>query len=60
MENQEIFNRSMGFNFTPTLYKEVANLIGLKNQDNTFLFDGINTGSLVSVDLSIDDIVKAM
>lgn len=50
----------MGFDFTPTLYANIADLIGLSSQDNKFLFDGIATGSLVSVDLSIDDIVKLM
>lgn len=50
----------MGFEFTPTLYKEVANLILLQNQDNKALFDQVNTGSLVSVDLSVDDIVTFM
>lgn len=50
----------MGFEFTPTLYSEIAKLILLKSQDNKFLFDQINTGSLVSVDLSVDDIVTFM
>ncbi|MBX9809638.1 hypothetical protein K2X92_04600 [Candidatus Gracilibacteria bacterium] len=59
-ENQEIFDRTIGFEFTPTLYKEVANLILLQNQNNQVLFDQINTGSLVSVDLSVDDIVTFM
>jgi hypothetical protein len=45
---------------TPTLYSTVADLIGLQSQDNQFLFAGISTGSLLSVDLSIDDIVSLM
>jgi hypothetical protein len=57
-ENQAIFNQSMGFDFTPTLYSNIADLIGLASQDNQVLFAGIATGSLVSADLSIDDIVK--
>lgn len=59
-ENQAIFNQSMGFDFTPTLYSNIADLIGLASQDNQALFAGIATGSLISVDLSIDDIVKLM
>jgi len=50
----------MGFAFTPTLYSEVANIIQLQSQDNAFLFSGINTGSLISVDLSIDEIIALM
>lgn len=50
----------MGFDFTPTLYTTIADLIGLSSQDNKALFAGISTGSLVSVDLSIDDIVALM
>ena len=48
----------MGFDLTPTLYSTIADLISLQSQDNAFLFSGISTGSLVSVDLSIDDIVS--
>ena len=48
----------MGFDLTPTLYSTIADLIGLQSQDNAFLFAGISTGSLVPVDLSIDDIVS--
>lgn len=59
-ENQALFNQSIGFDFTPTLYSEIANIIGLQSQDNKMLFDGISTGSLVSVDLSIDDIISLM
>lgn len=59
-ENQALFNQSIGFDFTPTLYSEIANLIGLQSQDNKMLFEGINTGSLVSVDLSIDEIISLM
>ena len=59
-ESQEILDRTMGFEFTPTLYGQVANLISLQSQDNKNLFDQVNTGSLVSVDLSIDDIVTFM
>ena len=50
----------MGFDMTPTLYSTVADLIDLQSQDNHFLFASISTGSLVSVDLSIDDIVALM
>ena len=50
----------MGFDLTPTLYSTIADLISLQSQDNAFLFSGISTGSLVSVDLSIDDIVALM
>jgi hypothetical protein len=59
-ENQTIFNQSMGFDFTPTLYARIADLIWLQSQDNKDLFAGIATGSLVSIDLSIDDIVRLM
>ncbi|NRH21104.1 hypothetical protein HOO68_03605 [Candidatus Gracilibacteria bacterium] len=59
-ENQALFNQSIGFDFTPTLYSEIANIIGLQSQDNKMLFEGINTGSLVSVDLSIDEIISLM
>jgi hypothetical protein len=59
-ENQEKFNQTMGFDFTPTLYTTIADLIGLSSQDNKTLFAGISTGSLVSVDLSINDIVGLM
>jgi hypothetical protein len=59
-ENQAIFNQSMGFDFTPTLYAGIADLIGLHSQDNKDLYAGIATGSLVSIDLSIDDLVRLM
>ncbi len=59
-ENQVRFNQSIGFDFTPTLYTTIADLIWLQSQDNQFLFAGIWSGSLVSVDLSIDDIVRIM
>lgn len=59
-ENQIIFNQSVGFNFTPTLYSEVAQFIWLQSQDNKILFEWISTGSLVNVDLSIDDIISFM
>lgn len=50
----------MGFDLTPTLYSTLADLVGLQSQDNQALFAGISSGSLVSVDLSIDDIVALM
>ncbi|MBC7498599.1 hypothetical protein H7170_03045 [Candidatus Gracilibacteria bacterium] len=59
-DNQAIFDRAMGFDFTPTLYSTIANLVGLHSQDNGSLFAEIATGSLISVDLSIDDIVRLM
>ncbi len=59
-ENQSLFNQSMGFNFTPTLYAEIASFIWLQSQDNKMLFEWINTGSVVNVDLSIDEIVGLM
>jgi hypothetical protein len=42
---------------TPDLYTEIGRLIGLQAQDHGILYAGISTGSLRSVDLSIDDIV---
>ena len=59
-ENQAIFNQSMWFDFTPTLYTSIAEAIWLSSQDNILLYTGIASGSLVSVDLSIDEIVKLM
>jgi hypothetical protein len=59
-ENQAIFDRAMGFDLTPTLYSTIADLVWLQSQDNHSLFDGVATWSLVSVDLSIDDIVGLM
>lgn len=38
----------------------MADLIGLSSQDNKELYLGISTGSLINIDLSIDDIVKLM
>ena len=59
-ENQTIFNQSMGFDFTPTLYSKIASVINLQSQDNKMLYSGILTGSLESIDLSIDEIVALM
>jgi hypothetical protein len=56
-ENQKKFDQALGFTLTHDLYGEVASLIGLQSQDNRTLYAGISTGSLRSVDLSIDDIV---
>lgn len=49
----------MGFNFTTTLYASIAQFIGLKAQDSS-LYESISSGSVVSVDLSLDDIVSLM
>ena len=59
-ENQALFNQSIGFDFTPTLYASIADLIGLKSQDNKELYSWVATGSLVSVDLSLDEIMAIM
>lgn len=59
-DNQAIFNQSVWFNFTPTLYSEIAEFIWLQSQDNNMLFEWIATGSLVNIDLSIDEIVTFM
>lgn len=59
-ENQSIFNQSVWFNFTPTLYSEIADFIWLQSQDNMMLFEWVATGSLVNIDLSIDEIVTFM
>lgn len=50
----------MGFDFTPTLYSKIASVINLQSQDNKMLYSGILTGSLESIDLSIDEIVALM
>jgi hypothetical protein len=50
----------MGFDMTPTLYGEMARLMNLESQDNQKLYRGISTGSLVSVDLSIDEMIGMM
>ncbi len=42
------------------MYSSISDLIGLESQNNKILFAGISTGSLISVDISIDDIVKFM
>jgi hypothetical protein len=55
-ENQKKFDQALGFSLTHDLYSEIASLIGLQSQDNRILYAGISTGSLRSVDLSIDDI----
>ena len=57
-ENQAKFDSYMGFQFTETLYDTVALLAWLESQSNESLYAGISTGALVSVDLSIDDIVN--
>lgn len=59
-ENEKRFSESLGFDFTPTLYTTIASFIGLEAQDNEALFAGVATGSLVSVDVSIDDIMAIM
>ncbi len=59
-ENQVKFNQSIGFDFTPTLYARIADILSLQSQDNQYLYMGISTGALRSVDLSIDDIVNMM
>jgi hypothetical protein len=45
---------------TRDLYSELASLIGLQAQDHDRLYAGISTGSLRSVDLSIDEIVAPL
>ena len=59
-ENQAKFNQSIGFDFTPTLYARIADILSLQSQDNQYLSMGISTGALRSVDLSIDDIMNMM
>ncbi len=58
--NQALFAQSLGFDLTPSLYSDIASLIDLMSQDNKFLFANVSTGSLISVDLSIDDIMNLM
>ena len=48
----------MGFRFTDTLYKTISDITGLEVQDNSILYAHISTGSIVSVDLSMDTIVE--
>lgn len=59
-QNQAIFNQKMWFQFTPTLYTTISSFLQLESQDNQKLYLGISTGSLVSVDLSIDDMIAHM
>lgn len=59
-ENEKKFSESLGFEFTPTLYDTVASFIGLVSQSNETLFARVASGAIVSVDLSIDDIVAIM
>ncbi len=56
-ENRKKFDNYMGFQFTKSLYSVVAWLGGLVAQNNDTLYAGIATGSILSLDLSIDDIV---
>lgn len=56
-ENEKKFSESLGFDFTPTLYTTIASFIGLEAQNNETLFVSVSSGSLVSVDVSIDDIM---
>jgi hypothetical protein len=59
-ENEKRLSESLGFDFTPTLYTTVASFIGLTAQDNSSLFASVSSGSLVSVDISIDEIMTIM
>lgn len=57
-ENEKKFSQYLGINFTPTLYKSISSLISLSYQDYDTLFSQVPPESLVSVDVSIDDIVR--
>lgn len=56
-ENQSKFDAYMGFRFTDTLYDTIALLTGFEAQSNDMLYTWVSTGSLVSVDLSLDEVV---
>lgn len=56
-DNHDKFDAYMGFRFTETLYDSLAVLTGLASQDNESLYAGIASGSLASVDLSLDQVV---
>lgn len=59
-ESQDIFDGYMGFQFTDDLYDQLALLMWMEAQDNTILYAWVDTGSLVSVDLSLDDITALL
>jgi len=59
-DNQAKFDAYLGFQFTDTLYNTLALFTGFEAQNNDSLYAWISTGSLVSVDISIDDIVWLM
>lgn len=56
-ESHAKFDAYMGFQFTETLYDTIALLTGFEAQDNDTLYAWVSTGSITSVDVSIDDIV---
>jgi hypothetical protein len=58
IESHTKFDSYMGFRFTDTLYKTISDITGLEAQDNSRLYAHISTGSIVSVDLSMDTIVE--
>lgn len=57
-ENHDKFDAYMWFQFTDTLYDSIALLTWFEAQDNDMLFGWVPKDSLVSVDLSIDQIVS--
>ncbi len=57
-ENHEKFDRYMGLHFTESLYSTLASITWLASQDVDILYSGVSTGSLQSVDLSVDEIVS--
>ncbi len=59
-ENTEKFYEKLSFRLTNTLYDRVADFLGLASQEHETLFRGIDPEFLVSVDVSIDDLVGFM
>lgn len=59
-ENTKKFDLYMGFQFTKTFYSTFAHLWNLVVQENKELYKNANPVSLVSVDLSIDEIVALL
>jgi TraB/PrgY/gumN family len=60
IENEKKLSQALGFELTRSLYSTIANIAWLDSQDNAFLFWGIAPENLVSVDISIDQMMNIL
>jgi hypothetical protein len=57
-KSEDTLAQMFGFKFTPTLYSRISDTLGFVPQDNSYLFSWVPPKQRVSVDMSLDEIVR--